>query len=184
MLHGCRQRAGNLVGRGVAERRREGRRRLADQIGLGDTREEALERCDAALLGQSAGDPVDALETRKRRRRGIGVRRLGIVDEQHVAAPADLLHAVGEAGEAPEPRLDLVQRQAAALRRPDERDPPQRGLLVAPLVAGRAHRGDQPLRLVEPDRRGGDAGALREVPDGQLGHAHQPSRTSTIVQLE
>src|SRR6266849_8518954 len=33
-------------------------------------------------------------------RRRIGIGALGIVDEQHVAAAADLLHAVREAGKA------------------------------------------------------------------------------------
>ena len=37
---------------------------------------------------------------------GIGVGRLGIVDEQHRALAADLLHAVREAGKRAQPRLD------------------------------------------------------------------------------
>ena len=41
-------------------------------------------------------------------RRGIGVGALGIVDEQHVAAAADLLHAVREAGKAAQAVLQGV----------------------------------------------------------------------------
>ena len=70
---------------GRAERRGEILRRLADQIGLGDAREEVGEAGDAAFLGPAAGDPVDAVEARQRLGGGVGVGRLGIVDEEHAA---------------------------------------------------------------------------------------------------
>jgi hypothetical protein len=54
-------------------------------------------------FGDTAGDPVDALEARQRRCRGIGIRRLGIVDEQRVTLAADRLHAMFEAREEARP---------------------------------------------------------------------------------
>ncbi len=91
---------------------RELLRRLADQIGLGDPAEMRAQRLDAAGLGPAAGDPADALEADQRLFGGVGVRRLGVVDEGHAARDADALHAVGEAGEAGEPLLDLAGREA------------------------------------------------------------------------
>ena len=41
-------------------------------------------------------------------RRGVGIGALGVVDEQHVAAAADLLHAVRETGKAAQALLQHV----------------------------------------------------------------------------
>jgi hypothetical protein len=68
---------------------------FADQIGLADAREIFGEAGDAAELRLAAGDPEYLGEGRQRMRRRVGIGALGIVDEQHLAAAADLLHAVG-----------------------------------------------------------------------------------------
>ena len=73
--------------------------RFADEIGLANAREEAGERGDTAGLRLAAGDPENICKTGQRLRRRIRVGRLRIVDEQNAAFAADLLHAVGEAGE-------------------------------------------------------------------------------------
>ena len=128
-------------GDATVQRRREIVARFADQVGLGDAAEEWRERRDAALLRLAADDPVDrAGKGGERLLGGVGVGRLGIVDEQHAPDAADLLHAVREAGEAAQsprgsrPRLD----------------------------AERAHRGDggrRVLRIVRAAQRA-DAGEV------------------------
>ncbi len=55
------ERAAEGMGHAVAERRGERRRRLADQEGAADAREERRQRGDPALLGAAAGDPVDGV---------------------------------------------------------------------------------------------------------------------------
>ena len=60
----------------------EAGRRLADQIGLADAREEARERGDAAGLRLAAGDPENIAEASKRLGGRIRVGGLGIVDEE------------------------------------------------------------------------------------------------------
>ena len=45
-------------------------------------------------------------EAGQRLRGGVRVGRLGVVDEQHLALAADLLHAVREAGKRTQPLLD------------------------------------------------------------------------------
>ena len=82
MRHTLAQRAGKFL------------RGFADQIGFADAREIFGETRDAALLRLAAGDPEDIAEGLQRMRGGVGIGALGIVDEQHVAAAADLLHAV------------------------------------------------------------------------------------------
>ena len=54
---------------------------------------------------------MDVPEGGERLLGGIRVRRLGIVDEQHVAAPPDLLHPVRQAGERGQSGLDLLARE-------------------------------------------------------------------------
>ena len=69
-----------------AELRGEGVRRLADQIGAGDVRKEGLEPGKPSSLRSAASDPIDVGEARQRLAGGIGIGRLGIVDEQHAPA--------------------------------------------------------------------------------------------------
>ena len=91
--------------------------RLADQVGLADAREEAGQAVDAAGLRLAAGDPENVGEARQRPRRGVRVGRLGIVDEQHAALAADLLHAVGEAGKRAQARAGSCSRREAERQR-------------------------------------------------------------------
>ncbi len=70
-------------------------RRLADQIGLGDPWERSRRGCRCRLpsagrrrSSRCASKLVSAL------RRGVGIGRLGIVDEEDAGPAADLLHAV------------------------------------------------------------------------------------------
>src|SRR5580700_9991845 len=84
----------------VAERACKFLCRLADQVGLADAREIFGEARYAAKLRFSPGDPEDVAEGRQRVRSRVRICALGIVDEQHMAAAADLLHAVREAGKA------------------------------------------------------------------------------------
>ena len=100
------ERAGDVV-RHLARRASAAKsgRRLADQIGLADAREKVRERGDAAGLRLAAGDPEDVGEAGQRLRRGVGVGRLGIVDEQHAAlagrpAPCDARGRETSAGPA------------------------------------------------------------------------------------
>ena len=93
------ERARNLIGNRLAQRRSKGGCRLPDQIGFGDTRKKRRKRGDAALLRQTAGNPVDAIIARQRRRRRIRVGCLGIVDEHYLATPPDRLHAMLQPGE-------------------------------------------------------------------------------------
>ncbi len=122
--------------------------RLADEIGLGDAREEVGERGDAARLRPAAGDPVDRRETGQRLGRGVGIGRLGIVDEEDAAAPADLLHAVRQAGEA--------------LQAPDD------GLPVEAERAGHRHRRGGVLGIVGAAQRA-DAGKAGDPRRGAVG---------------
>ena len=92
-------------------------RRLADQVGLGDAREERPQRRDAALLRPPAGDPADALEARQRLLGGVDVRRLRVVDDLHALPRRDELAAVREAGIARERGLDLARADPEAAGR-------------------------------------------------------------------
>lgn len=62
---------------------------------------------------------------------------------------------------------DLVEREAEFLHDQDETQPPDIAAQKAALVARGAVRLDQPLILVEADRRGREAGAAREVADAE-----------------
>ena len=173
-------------------------RRLADQIGLADAREEAGERRDAAGLRLAAGDPVDVAEAGQRLRGGIGIGGLGIVDEQHAALAADLLHAMREAGKrcaGPAGSPSARQPERRARRRPRRR----RSAHCARRAASRCRR-DRAIALrgaarrlhdllgldVEPVRRA--AGAPRRAPprlparsSRSAAAAHQSSSTPTIA---
>src|SRR6478735_7155487 len=63
---------------------------------------------------------------------------------------------------------DPLEWDAGRLSRLQKRDAPQRDGRVAPLVAVRAPRRDEPFALVEAERRLRDAAACRELPDGQF----------------
>ena len=107
--------------------------RLADQIGLGHLGEERPQRLDAALLGPAAEDPIDVVEAQQRLFGGIGIGRLGIVDVEHFAAPADLLQPVREAGESPQALLDELKLESMRAQRRHRRG----GILA---VVGAAQR--------------------------------------------
>jgi hypothetical protein len=90
---------------------------------------------------------------------------------------------VGAVGDAPPGQLvqgglDLLEGQAHRPGGPDERDPPQFGAAVAALVPAGAHGGDEPERLVVPQRRGGHPGSGGEVAD-----RHQRVRVDVHVSL-
>ena len=61
---------------------------------------------DAAGFRLAAGDPENILKAGQRLGRRIGIGSLEIVDEQNGAAPADLFHAMRQAGERTQPGLD------------------------------------------------------------------------------
>ncbi|MEJ0041972.1 MAG: hypothetical protein WDM81_07055 [Rhizomicrobium sp.] len=61
--------------------------------------EEGHEAFDAAILRLAAGNPEDVGIAGERAGGGVGIGRLGIVDEAHGADAADLLHAMRETGE-------------------------------------------------------------------------------------
>ncbi len=66
---------------------------------------------DAAGLRLAAGDPENVGEAGQRLGGGVGIGRLGVVDEQHAADASDLLHAVREAGKRHQALLDRVGRE-------------------------------------------------------------------------
>ena len=80
-----------------------------------------------------------------------------------------LLGGRAPGGQGGERLGDLVEGEPDPLGRADEGHPAQGGLGVAALVAGGARGLDQPARLVEADRRGGDTRPLGELPDRQHG---------------
>ena len=73
---------------------------------------------------------------------------------------------------------DPPQRHAGRAAGLDQRDAPERGPRVAPLVAVGALRGDQPLRLPEAERRGCDAAARGQLADRQIRHL-----TSSVLEV-
>src|SRR5688500_3518298 len=75
---------------------------------------------------------------------------------------------------------DLRERDPDPLPDPDQRDPPERVAAVATLVAAGPAAGDQPLLLVEVQRRDGDATAGRQLADGQLVHDLEVSRGPNV----
>ena len=58
-----------------------------------------------------------SLKAGQRLRRGIGIGGLGIVDEQHVALAADLLHAMRKSGKRPQALLDRLRGEPQRERR-------------------------------------------------------------------
>ena len=64
-------------------------------------------------------------------------------------------------------RADLVEREPDALGEHDERDPAEHRPRIAAVARAGALGGDQAALLVEPQRRGGDAAAARDLADRQ-----------------
>jgi hypothetical protein len=83
----------------ASELRGKGVGRLADEIGAGDVGEEGLKPRKAPRLRPAPRDPINVGEACECLAGGVGIGGLGVVDEQHGAAPRHLLHAVGKAGE-------------------------------------------------------------------------------------
>src|SRR5918996_4230724 len=74
-------------------------------------------------------------------------------------------------GERCERAADPLEWYAGGSPGLDDRDAAKDGSVVAALVPARSVGGDQPLRLVEAEGRGGDAAAARDFADRQLvGH--------------
>jgi len=64
---------------------------------------------------------------------------------------------------------DSLERDPGGAAGLDQRDAPQDRAFITALIAARATRGDQPLRLLEAQRRRRDAAARRHFTDRQLG---------------
>ena len=74
---------------------------------------------------------------------------------------------------------DPFERDPGGAAGLDQRDPTKDGAVVAALVSARTARGDQPLCLLEAERRRGNAAAGGELADRQLsGHL-----TSTLLEV-
>src|SRR5690606_1611812 len=97
------ERADALIRHVPVERTREVIGGLADQIRFCNARKAMSERRDPAFLRQPTGNPVDiARPGSECLLAGVSVRRLAIVDEQHFASAAHLLHAMRQAWECAE----------------------------------------------------------------------------------
>ena len=62
---------------------------------------------------------------------------------------------------------DLIERKAGGAPQRDQRQPLQHAGIEQTAQATPADRGDQPLFLIEPQRRGRNAGPLRHLRDVQ-----------------
>ena len=69
---------------------------------------------------------------------------------------------------------DLLQRETGRLAERDQSEPLEDGRLVDAAQAVAARRGDQALLLIEPQRRGRDAGAAGDRGDVGQFHAENP----------
>ena len=110
------QRVADLVRDPAFERRGKLLCRLPDQIGFADTREELRERDDAAALRLAAGDPEDIGEGRQRFSAASALVPLESLTNSTLFL-ADLLHAMGEAGETAQTLLQNVAANAERQRR-------------------------------------------------------------------
>ncbi len=110
MFDGNCKRVRNLKWRPIAKRCRKLRCGFADQIGLGNSREEPGQRGNPASFRHTTCNPVDVLrEGGQRRSRCFRIGCLGIVDEQDFPAMPNLLHAVGQTGKALQSRIDFFK---------------------------------------------------------------------------
>ncbi|POH31919.1 hypothetical protein ATY30_10885 [Sinorhizobium americanum] len=64
--------------------------------------------------------------------------------------------------------MNLRKRNPSALGDLDDGDASQHRARIAPLVAAAAVAADQPLRLIEMQRRDGDAAPFGDLADGKL----------------
>ncbi len=161
------------MGEGAADEAAEFGCRIADEIGAADLWEEAFEPGKAAGLRQPPGNPIDRIETGERLGGGVGIRRLGVVDEEHAAEAADLLHAVGEAGKALEPGRDLFTRQADRAAQGEGRGGVLRVVLPAQRADALKAEGRAGLAVFHLDQRaafGINAGFDR-LPDRNAPHS-------------
>ena len=145
-------------------------RGLVAGVGQGAGLEAQAAAADAAV--EPVAQPLDPLDLL------VEARPPGLA--QPVPVGLGRRPAVGEGGEG---RADLLQAEPDPLRGADERDPAQRRLLVAALVARRTHRGDQapatrrtgsPTSPPPPARRGGRSSGASWL---------QPCGTSSILQV-
>src|SRR5436190_689370 len=112
-----------------------------------------------------------AADTRRQSAADRLERRNALVELEPPAAREPLPVALRRrlaGGERLEGSPDPLERDPGCLSRLQKRDAPQRDGRVAPLVAVRAPRRDEPLALVETERRLRNAAACGELADGQL----------------
>jgi hypothetical protein len=68
--------------------------------------------------------------------------------------------------------VDPLERNTRSAARLDERDPAKDGAAVTALVPARSACRDEPLRLVEAERRRSDTAPSRHFADRQLAFRH------------
>ena len=166
---------------GVAQRAGEIGRRLADQIGLCDAGKEIAQVLDPAVLGPASGDPETGRIRHQRLAGGVGIGRLGVVDEPHGTEAADGLHPVGQAGEGHQ-ALDrgLVRHTQRAGGGIGEGG--VLGIVAARQGKGRSQVGDEDAVRIEPSARGIDddeapgleGGSPVRQPGGDIGDRNAP----------
>ena len=142
---------------GVGQDRSQGRGVPADQLGMGDPREQRAQRFDRAGLGLAAGDPHQPVVAGQRPRRRIGVGRLAVVDPGHAIHHGHLLLPVRQPGKACDPPSNRLPPDPKRQRQRRRR---RRVLRVVPAGQGRGvrHRQDRPggvaqHRPIAPDIR-------------------------------
>src|SRR5215471_15431929 len=138
--------------------------------GVGEPAAIEREAAAADALGEARfqppelGDPLaDPRRPARRERRPVGPLGHAVVRQR------------GELGP------DLLERQPDLLREDDEGDAPEHGPRVAAVPGVGADRPDQPLLLVEPQRRGRDPAARRHLADGEHGVHTAVSRRSRLT---
>ncbi len=110
------ERAAHLIGHRARQGVGEALRRLADQEGAGDAREQRTQALDAAFLGLAAGDPIDAVVADHRFFGGIGIGGLAVIDVADAVDDGDHLLAMAQAGIGGQALGDRLGRHAAGAR--------------------------------------------------------------------